>query len=392
MRESLVVRARRPLEQLLSYPFRVFFLSTGLIGVILIPAWLVVLWEVHPRVLALPGLFWHQHEMAVGFLNAAVAGFLLTAVCNWTGTEPVTGKRLLGLWLVWLAGRVALAVGGGAPALAAGVDLAFLPLVFALVANRVWRARQLRQLSVLAVLAGLWLLDLLFHLQGNPRFLRVLVLLSGVLILVIGGRITPAFSRNWLHRMGLGADRVHTWPPLDGFALAAAAVLVLGEALAWPSTPMMALAWLAALAAGVRLVLWRGWLVRAEPLLWVLHLGYLWVVVGFALRALAAQGLVPATVWLHALGPGAMATMILGVMTRVSLGHTGRELRLPPGVLSCYVLISLAALIRVLAGMEWIGWHVGLWGSAIFWTLAFARFCIFYWPILSKPRQDSGAA
>lgn len=388
MRESLMVRARRPLEQLFSYPFRIFFLSTGLIGVILIPAWLVVLWQVHPRVLAVPGLFWHQHEMTVGFLNAAIAGFLLTAVCNWTNTEPVTGKRLLGLWLVWLAGRAALAVGADAPVLTAVVDLAFLPLVMWIVAVRVWRARQPRQLPVLGVLAGLWLLDLLFHVQGDPRYLNALALLAAVLILVIGGRITPAFSRNWLHRMGIGAQHVQTWPPLDGIALAASVALVLGEALAWSGTPVMALAWLAALATGLRLVLWRGWLVREEPLLWVLHLGHLWVVAGFALRALAEQGLVASTVWIHALGPGAMATMILGVMTRVALGHTGRELRLPPGVLSCYVLISLAALIRVLAGMEWIGWHVGLWGAAIFWTLAFARFCIFYWPILSQPRKD----
>ena len=388
MRESLVVRARRPLEQLFSYPFRIFFLSTGVIGAVLIPAWLVVLWQVHPKVLAVPGLFWHQHEMTVGFLNAAVAGFLLTAVCNWTGTAPVAGKRLLGLWLVWLAGRVALAAGGAAPGLAAVVDLAFLPLVMLIVGVRVWRSRQSRQLFLLGVLAGLWLLDLLFHSTGNPRYLNALVLLVAVLIMVIGGRITPAFSRNWLHRMGLGSQRVKTWLPLDVVALAAATGVVIAEALAWSGKPVMVVAGLAALASGVRLVLWQGWLVRSEPLLWVLHLGHLWVVAGFALRALAEQGLVASTVWVHALGPGAMATMILGVMTRVGLGHTGRELRLPPGVLSCYLLISLAALVRVLAGMEWIGWHAGLWGSAIFWTLAFARFCIFYAPILSQPRAD----
>lgn len=388
MRESWLTRTRASFSQLLSYPFRLFFLSTGLVGVVLIPAWLTVLWQGNPQALAVPGLFWHQHEMMVGFLNAAIAGFLLTAVCNWTGTQPVTGMPLFALWLVWLAGRVAMLAGAGAPALTATVDLAFLPLVALIVGARVLRARQFRQLPVLGGLAGLWVLDLLFHLQGEPRFLRALVVLAAVMILVIGGRITPAFSRNWLHRMGLGAHNVQTWPPLDWIALAAGAALVLAEALAWRGLPIVLLASLAAVAAGLRLLLWKGWLVRKEPLLWVLHLGHLWVVAGLALRALAEAGLVADTVWLHALGPGAMGTMVLGVMTRVALGHTGRELLLPPGVLSCYVLISLAALTRVLAGMEWIGWHVGLWASGVFWTLAFARFCILYWPILSQPRED----
>jgi uncharacterized protein involved in response to NO len=188
--------------------------------------------------------------------------------------------------------------------------------------------------------------------------------------------------------MGIGAHHVQSWPPLDYLTLAAGALLVLAQALGWSGTIMIVLASLAAFGAGARLVLWRGWLVREEPLLWVLHLGHLWVVAGFALRALAEPGWVAPTVWLHALGPGAMGTMILGVMTRVALGHTGRELRLPPGVLSCYVLISVAALTRVFAGLEWIGWHAGLWISGLCWTLAFARFCFYYWPILSRPRRD----
>lgn len=388
MSESVMNRLGRSLAQLFAFPFRIFFLSTALVAAVLIPLWLAVLWHAGPEALALPGLFWHQHEMVVGFLNAAIAGFLLTAVCNWTATPPVAGWRLFALWLVWLAGRLAMAFGAGAPVLTAAVDLAFLPLVALIIGVRVWRARQPRQLLVLVVLALLWGLDLLFHLQGNPRFMRAMVLLSGVLILVIGGRITPAFSRNWLHRMGMGAGRVQSWPPLDYLTLAAGLALVLAEAAGLAGMPLLVLASLAAAGAALRLALWRGWLVHEEPLLWVLHLGHLWVVIGFALRAAAEAGWVAHTVWLHALGPGAMGTMILGVMTRVALGHTGRPLRLPPGVLSCYLLITAAALVRVLAGLEWIGWHAGLWLSALCWTLAFLRFCVFYWPILSGPRID----
>lgn len=388
MREPAIKRLGRSFTQLFAFPFRIFFLSTALVAAVLIPVWLMVLWQSGPEALALPGMFWHQHEMVVGFLNAAIAGFLLTAVCNWTATPPVAGIRLLALWLVWLAGRLAMALGAGAPGLAAAVDLAFLPLVALIVGLRVWRARQPRQLLILVMLALLWVLDLLFHLQGDPRFMRALVLLSGVLILVVGGRITPAFSRNWLHRMGLGAGRVQSWPPLDYATLAAGLALVLAEMAGLSGLPMLVLASLAAVTAGLRLLLWRGWLVHEEPLLWVLHLGHLWVVIGFALRAAAEPGWVAPTVWLHALGPGAMGTMILGVMTRVALGHTGRPLWLPRGVLSCYLLITAAALVRVLTGLEWIGWHAGLWLSALCWTLAFLRFLVFYWPILSGPRTD----
>lgn len=373
---------------LFAFPFRIFFLSAGVLAALLIPAWLTMLWQPgHWPVAVLP-VAWHQHEMVVGFLNAAIAGFLLTAVCNWTGTPPVAGRRLLALWLLWLAGRLAMALGEPVPALAAAVDLAFLPAVAAIVAGRVWRARQPRQIPIVGILLLLWGMDLAFHLTGDMTFNRVMVLLAAALILVVGGRITPAFSRNGLRMTTGRPDVVQSFALLDYGTLVTALALVAAEVAGLTGPWMAIVAITAALFAGARLAFWRGWTVRGEPLLWILHLGMLWVVAGFLFRGLAALDLVAATVWIHALGPGAMGTMIIGVMTRVGLGHTGRPLELPPGVVSCYWLVLIAGLVRVLAGLELIGWHLGLWLSAVCWALAFLRFVYSYWPILAGPRAD----
>lgn len=373
---------------LFHYPFRIFFFSTGVLAALLIPAWLTMLWQPGQWPLAVMPVAWHQHEMVVGFLNAAIAGFLLTAVSNWTRTPPLAGGWLLALWLLWLAGRLAMALGEPVPQLAAAVDLAFLPALAGFVGWRVWRARQPRQAPVVLVLMLLWGMDLAFHVTGDMTWNRVLVLLAAVLILVIGGRITPAFSRNWLQRVTGHPEKVQSFPWLDQATLATALALVAAEALGLTGVAMAMVAFVAAVCALLRLAFWRGWLVREEPLLWILHIGLLWVVAGFVFRGLTALDLVAATVWLHALGPGAMGTMILGVMTRVALGHTGRELLLPPGVQSCYWLVLAAGVTRVLAGLELIGWHLGLWLSAVCWTLAFLRFLYFYWPILARPRAD----
>lgn len=373
---------------LFAYPFRIFFLSTGVLAALLIPAWLTMLWQPGQWPLAVMAVAWHQHEMVVGFLNAAIAGFLLTAVTNWTRTPPVAGAQLLALWLLWVAGRLAMALGEAAPMAAAVVDLAFLPAMASIVGLRVWRARQPRQAPILLVLALLWGMDLAFHVSGDMTFNRVMVVLAAVLILIVGGRITPAFSRNWLRMVTGRPEKVQSFAVLDAGTLVTALALVIAEIIGLTGTVMAVIAFTAALFAFARLAFWRGWLVRDEPLLWILHLGILWVVAGFVFRGLTALDQVAATVWLHALGPGAMGTMIIGVMTRVALGHTGRELRLRSGVQSCYWLVLAAGLTRVLAGLELIGWHLGLWLSAVCWVLAFLRFVYFYWPILAGPRAD----
>ena len=380
----------RPLPDfpLLRFPFRLFFISSALVGAILIPSWLWV-WTHGWLGLALEPVSWHQHEMLAGFANAAVAGFLLTAICNWTGTPPLSGRRLLGLWLLWLAGRLGMALGADFPLLAALLDLAFLPVVALSLGLRAWHARQRRQVVLLLVLMMLWGLDLLFHWTGDARFLHALVLLTALLILVIGGRITPTFTANWLRMQGLDPESVVSRPWLDRAGLVATLVLVVLEAGAWKVPALTGtVALLAALLVLARLVSWSGWRSAREPLLWLLHAGHLWVAIGFLLRSLAAFSLVPDSAWLHALGAGAMGTMILAVMTRVAVGHTGRPLRLRPGGLWAYGLILAAGMARVLVSLGWLPLMSGLWVASLAWSTAWLIFLMVYGPILMAPRAD----
>lgn len=380
---------RTALKTMFSYPFRIFFLSAAVMALLLVPLWLWFLSGDSGWMPALPGMHWHQHEMLAGFLNAAIAGFLLTAVCAWTGTRPVAGATLAGLWIVWLAGRVALMWPGDMwwPALV--IDLAFLPAVALLVAIRVLPLRQWRQLPLLGVIALLWMADLAFHLDGDSNWLRVIVVLAAVLILVVGGRITPVFSRNWLQGQGGDGGAIRSTNSMDTAVLVTALALVAAQANpALPGAVTGAVALIAALAAALRLWMWRGWLVRREPLLLVLHIGGLWVVAGFLLRALAAWDIVADSAWLHALGAGAAGTMILGVMARVALGHTGRPLTLPAGMATAFWLIFTAATVRVATALNWLDWTLGLYLSAALWCAAFALFCWRYLSVLLGPRID----
>ncbi|MBM1143764.1 NnrS family protein [Alcanivorax sp. ZXX171] len=371
-----------------AFPFRPFFLSSALVAALLVPLWLWV-WRHGQSTLALPPLLWHQHEMLAGFLNAAVAGFLLTAVCNWTGTAPLAGWRLAALWLVWLAGRLAMALAGDAAPWAVALDLLFVPLVMLDAGVRIWRARQRRQMIVLLVLLAFWGLDAAFHWRGDPRYLHALVLLGALLILVIGGRITPAFTSNWLRQQGENPALVTVRPWLDRGALITVAVLVCLRVAGLTSSPWQAaLALLAALLVLARLVGWAGWRTGREPLLWILHLGHLWVVAGLVLLGLAALSLVPGSAWLHALGAGAMGTMVLGVMTRVAVGHTGRPLRLRRGGLTAYLLMLCAGLARVAVALGVMPMMAGLWLAALAWSGAWLVFLGGYGRILLTRRAD----
>lgn len=372
-----------------AYPFRIFFLSAAGLAVLLVPAWLILLLGGWRWPLALPALAWHQHEMLFGFLQAAIAGFLLTAVCAWTGTQRLHALPLLALWLLWLVGRLLMLTGAALPpAIVVTVDLAFLPLVMLDFGWRVLRARQYRQLLVLAVLAGFWLMDLGFHLYPGGVSVHAALLLAMLLMLVIGGRITPAFSGNWLRLQGRDATPIRVIPALERAVLAAMLAVLAVEL--WPAGPALraSAALLTAGLVAMRLLLWRGWLVGAEPLLWILHLALAWIPVALLLLAASAMGWVAPTAWVHAAGTGAIGALILGVMSRVALGHTGRPLQLPPGMTAAFVLVLVAGLIRVATAVGLLPWRLGVATAAALWIAAYLIFLIRYWSVLSSPRLD----
>ncbi|MCM0613167.1 NnrS family protein [Marinobacter sediminum] len=376
------------IRQLFSYPFRIFFLSMSILALLVIPAWVLQVTGVINLPLALPGLFWHQHEMLFGFLSAAIAGFLLTAVCTWTQTSRTHGSRLVALWGVWLAGRVLLAFGGGLPDwLVHIVNLAFLPLVMLDAGWRIWHARQKRQLLIMVVLGLLWLMQVGFVLKLEMTYSYGALIMAMALISIIGGRITPAFSTGWMRQQGLDPSTVRVVPALDLTSLACMILLMLSLVMGW-QTASGVLAIAAAILVSVRLAGWKGWHTRREPLLWILHLSILWIPVALVLLAGTLLADWPSNAWSHAAGAGAISCLILGVMARVSLGHSGRPLILPRGMVMAFVAIHLAAAIRVLTALTVIPWHPGIGISTALWLLAFGMFLARYTVILASPRPD----
>jgi uncharacterized protein involved in response to NO len=377
------------IAQLFAYPFRIFFLSGAVLAVSLVPLWLFVLLGGFAPPFALPSLQWHQHEMLFGFLEATIAGFLLTAVCVWTSTDRLHGAPLAGLWAVWLAGRALLLIGAGlSTAMVYAVDLAFLPLVVLDAGRRIVSAKQHRQLVIIAILTAFWLAHLGFHLTGAPRFPRGAMIAVAALMLVIGGRITPAFSSNWLRATGRDASAIRVVPQLETATISAMIVLVPLVAFEAPVALTAPVAVAAAGAAAARLYLWRGWLVRGEPLLWILHLAFAWVPVALALLAASTVGVVAPTAWLHAAGTGAAGSLVLGVMSRVALGHTGRPLRLPAGMTLAFVAVLASGATRVATALAWLPQSGGLVLSAMLWVLAYGTFLRRYALILASPRVD----
>ncbi|WP_431474118.1 NnrS family protein [Marinobacter sp. KM021] len=381
-------RASASVSQLFSYPFRIFFLSMTVLAIVAIPLWVLEVSGTVRLPLAMPGLFWHQHEMLFGFLSAAIAGFLLTAVCVWTQTERTHGSLLVGLWGVWLAGRLLLAFGGNLPEwLVQGVNLSFLPLVMIDAGWRVWKARQKRQVMILVVLGLLWLMQIGFVTRLDMAFSYGALIMAMALISIIGGRITPAFSAGWLRQRGGNAEAVKMIPALDMAAVFSMILLMVSLVTGWQTVTAI-LAVVAAVLMLVRLANWKGWLVRSEPLLWILHLSILWVPVALLLLAGSLLAGWPSNAWTHAAGTGAVGCLILGVIARVSLGHTGRPLVLPKGMVLAFVAVQLAAVIRVVTAFDVIPWHPGIGTSTALWVIAYLIFLVRYTGVLASPRAD----
>jgi len=377
--------------------FRPFFLGLAVHAALAVPWWTLAWLGVLPAPTWLVPSWWHGHEMLFGLVAAAIAGFLLTASPVWTGGPALTGRPLAGLFALWVAGRIAFALAGALPAWAvAAVDLAFLPAVALAVARTLRGSGQTRNHALVGIVAALAIANGCMH--GDALGLTRGAAGSGlrfaidgvvVLILVIAGRITPAFTRNALQRRGL-APSVRSWPWLNALAIGAAGALTLLTPVTGRTRLTGALAVTAGLAAAARLAGWQSWHTRSDPLLWSLHAGSVWIVVGLLLVGAGDLGAaIPIASGLHALTAGAMGATILAVMTRVGLGHTGRPLVLPAGVVWSYALVHGAAAARVAAPFATgAGQRALLLASGLAWAAAFGLFALRYWPILTAPRPD----
>jgi len=381
---------------LFAYGFRPTFLLAGLAALLLIPAW--ALDYVFGIALSTdwPPTLWHAHEMLYGFIASAVAGFLLTAVPSWTGQKGFAGRPLMLLTALWFAARLMIASSSCWPrVLTAAVDLSFYPALAALVARPLLRSQN-RNTPLLLVLALLWFTNLVFHvalIRRDPPLASHAILLGIdvmlVLVTVIGGRIVPAFTAAALRPAGLHAS-VTSSPALTIAAVASMAAVTLGDVPAPGGLLAGGFAAIAAVIQGWRLAQWGTLRTLRQPIVWVLHAAYLWLPVGLGLKAVALlDGAAFSAFWLHALTIGALATMILAVMTRAALGHTGRPLVVHPVTTASYLLLAGAALIRVfgLATLK-VSYPLVIAAAAFFWTAAFLCFVAVYGPILCRPRVD----
>lgn len=373
--------------------FRPFFLGGAAWAIAALVLWLCALAGVISLPLATDPLAWHRHEMLFGFVGAVIAGFLLTAIPNWTGRLPIAGWPLASLFLLWLAGRVAVLSSGivGLP-LAAVVDVSFLLVLAAIGAQEVIAAKN-RNLPVVGAVLMLAFASALDHaatagVLGDPLIgMRLGIGVVTLLIALIGGRIIPSFTRNWLVKQGVKEGLPTQAGAFDLATIGASSAGLL----LWVVLPGFALTGVLLLFAGglqlLRLIRWQGRRTFADRLVLMLHVGFLWVPVGLALLgASVLWPAVPQSAAVHALTAGAMASMILAVMTRATLGHTGRELRADWATQALYLLITLAAVIRVAALLLIDGYTELMRASGALWMAAFALFLLRYGPMLFGPR------
>lgn len=388
-----VEKTRAPV--ILSLAFRPFFLAAGLWASFAVAVWLALL----AAKIDLPSRFdplaWHIHEMLFGFVPAAIAGFILTAIANWTGRPPVRGPLLASLVILWLLGRIACFVSALMPLwLATAIDLLFLLALFATAVHEIAVSRNWRNLAMPMPIAALAIANLLMHLElagfSIPIGLGWRLGLSAIIVLisVVGGRIIPTFTRNWLIK-----NRIANLPaptgPVDRVALGLLHAGLIGWAF-FPTLGVFGLLLVVAAAFNlVRLLRWRGYATASEPLLAILHLGYLWLVLGTAL--LGAAMLTPSIsnpAAIHAFTVGAVGVMVLAVMTRVSLGHTSRPLTGDHATIAIYVIANAAAIARVAAAFMPASSISLLNLAAALWISSFLLFVFCYGRMLVVVRNE----
>ncbi|WP_445505245.1 NnrS family protein [Microvirga sp. G4-2] len=376
---------------LFSYGFRPFFLFGSLYAGLAILAWLPMFYGELQLSTAFAPRDWHIHEMLYGYLSAVVTGFLLTAVPNWTGRMPLQGRPLIVLVLIWVAGRVAVTtsawIGWQAAAL---IDVSFLIVVAAAMAREIVKGRNWRNVKVLIALSALTIGNIAFHveatLMGAAEYgIRIGIAATVMLVMVIGGRIVPSFTRNWLSRQNPGRMPA-PFGTFDMISMVGAGVALL----AWIVVPQWQVTGVALIAAGlvqaIHMARWAGDRTWRDRLVLILHVAYAFVPLGFILTGLASLGFIPTGAGIHAWTGGAMGGMTLAVMSRASLGHTGRALVASRMTQVLYLFIVIAAFARIVAALlpDWTDALLHLAGAA--WAVTFISFALTYWNVFTRPR------
>jgi uncharacterized protein involved in response to NO len=376
----------------MSYGFRPLFLLAALQAGLTILVWLSFV----TGLLSLPTAFtpvdWHIHQMLFGYQAAAIGGFLLTAIPNWTGRLPLQGRPLLVLVGAWIAGRIAVTASAWIGwRLAMVVDGAFLALLAAAALREIVAGRNWRNLTVVALVCLMLAANLSFHVEAAVtgtadygRRLAIAVIL--LLVALIGGRIIPSFTRNWLARREPGRMPI-AFDSYDKVTLVVTAAALLAWIL-WPYEAATGI--LLTICAGfhaLRLWRWAGERTWRNPLLLILHVAYAFVPAGLILSGLASFGLIAPAAGLHAWTAGAMGTLTLAVMSRASLGHTGRALVATPATQVMYVLVVVGALARVCSAFGHAPVPL-LHVAGLAWSVGFLGFAVIYWPVLTAPRQS----
>jgi len=388
-------------QTFVSAGFRFYFLSAGIFAVVAMLAWEIWL-TLAAAGNGLPFLpigmaphLWHAHEMMFGYTAAVMAGFFVTAVPNWTGT-PEAGAQFVAIsGLAWLLGRLAVWSSGILdPVLVALVDLAFIPILSTAIFGRLTAKSQLRNLIFLFLLSALLIGNLLMHLDwlgwpgGNAEAgVRLGIFASAAMITIIGGRAVPAFTRNALNKDGHAGTlpQSHPWLDRPGILLALATTLA-----CLPFVPPLILGWLCLAAGAVNLCRLSGWRsadTRGNPILWILHIAFLLLSLGYLVygSSLLFEAL-PETAALHLVAVGAIGCMTLAMMTRASLGHSGRALKVPPAITIAYLAVIAAALVRTFGTASFDYYPVMLVSGAL-WLIAFGLYSWVFFPILTTPRS-----
>jgi uncharacterized protein involved in response to NO len=376
-----------------SYGFRPFFLGAALFAGVAIPVWILVLAGVGDSTFLYPARDWHVHEMVFGFLPAVITGFLLTAIPNWTDRPPIRGYELMLLFALWLAGRLLIAIPWSTPLVSAIIDVGFLVAVAGLVWREIAAAKSWDRAPMGVLVSLLACANILFHvltLSGiaADHTERAAIGMVMMLLTLIGGRLIPTFTDELLDGSGR-AERPASFSRYDGLSIALVGLAIVS----WIVQPhSMVTGWMfvtAGFANLGRLARWYGWLTWREPLVLILHVGYAWFALSLFILGSSTLGSgLPPEDAVHAFTAGAVGAMTLAVMTRASLGHTGRPRHAGPLTVCIYMLVNVGAVLRVFGPMAGLSTNLVMGVAASSWSGAYLLFAMVYGPFLLRPSLD----